>query len=153
MAEYLDKTGLAYFWKKAKAKIYPVGSIYMSVYSTSPASLFGGTWEQINDKFLFSTGKYSAGSTGGEFEHALDKLEMPTHRHDTGFYQTREEIGSDAGQLAESGVGFSGRVLVSTLATSTPYHDSPKYIGPSGGGNPHNNMPPYLTVYMWKRIA
>ena len=47
--------------------IYPVGSIYMSVNATSPASLFGGTWEQLKDRFLLAAGDtYAAGSTGGE---------------------------------------------------------------------------------------
>ena len=46
--------------------IYPVGSIYMSVNSTSPQTLFGGTWEQIKDTFLLASGtSYSNGATGG----------------------------------------------------------------------------------------
>ena len=62
--------------------VYPVGAIYMSVNSTNPASLFGGTWEQIKDRFLLSAGdSYSAGSTGGEAEHTLTYGEMPVHSH------------------------------------------------------------------------
>ena len=59
-------------------KTYPVGSIYMSVNSTSPADLFGGTWEQIKDTFLLAAGDtYSAGSTGGETEGWLTIDEIP----------------------------------------------------------------------------
>ena len=65
-------------------KIYPVGSIYISVNSTSPASLFGGTWEQLKDRFLLSAGNtYTAGSTGGEANHTLTVDEMPSHSHST----------------------------------------------------------------------
>ena len=49
--------------------IYPVGSIYMSVNNTSPASFLGGTWEQIKDRFLLGAGSKSAGATGGEENH------------------------------------------------------------------------------------
>lgn len=62
--------------------IYPVGSIYMSVNSTSPATLFGGTWEQIKDKFLLSTGNsYANGSTGGSATHTIAVGNLPTHTH------------------------------------------------------------------------
>lgn len=62
---------------------YPVGSIYMSVNSTSPASLFGGTWQQIKDRFLMCAGStYKAGGTGGEASHTLTVKEMPSHSHD-----------------------------------------------------------------------
>lgn len=62
--------------------VYPIGSIYMSVNSTSPATLFGGTWERIQDKFLLASGStYSNGSTGGEATHTLTQNEMPTHTH------------------------------------------------------------------------
>ena len=60
--------------------IYPVGSIYQSMSSTSPASTIGGTWEQIKT-FLY--GSTSAGSTGGEATHTLTNDEMPKHRHTT----------------------------------------------------------------------
>ena len=62
--------------------IYPVGSIYMSVSNTSPSTLFGGTWEQIEDTFLLASGSsYSNGSTGGSATVTLTKDQMPSHSH------------------------------------------------------------------------
>ena len=61
---------------------YPVGSIYLSVNSTNPGTIFGGTWEQIKDRFLLACGStYSNGSTGGEAKHTLTTNEMPSHSH------------------------------------------------------------------------
>ena len=63
-------------------QVYPVGSIYMSVNSTSPAKLFGGTWEQIKDMFLLACGDtYANGAKGGEASHTLTVAEMPAHSH------------------------------------------------------------------------
>lgn len=73
--------------------LYPVGSIYMTVSTTSPAVLFGGTWEQIKDKFLLACGDtYNNGETGGVDSitytpnatvkgHVLTVYEMPEHNH------------------------------------------------------------------------
>lgn len=117
--------------------IYPVGSIYMSVNSTSPAILFGGTWEQIKDKFLLSSGDtYTAGSTGGEATHKLTIDEMPSHNHSWNW-----------AYAAASGNATWNSAGVNKTGTSSDI------IGNTGGGKPHNNMPPYLAVYMWKRIT
>ena len=63
-------------------KIYPVGSIYMSVNSTSPATLFGGTWEQMKDRFLVGAGNdYGVNSLGGSAWHQLTVSELPKHSH------------------------------------------------------------------------
>ena len=68
--KYLDYTGLSTLVSKIFDSIYPVGSIYMSVNSTSPETLFGGTWVQIKDTFLLSAGDtYTAGNTGGSATH------------------------------------------------------------------------------------
>ena len=140
--------------------IYPVGSIYMSVNSTSPEVLFGGTWEQIQGKFLLGmSSSYPAGSQGGEAEHTLTCNEIPNHGHYLGQQ------------------GNSGRILPTNNATGDPSHEyyvtevessGSSYLKPNvtwGGyliaGNlidtpynqPHNNMPPYLSVYIWKRTA
>lgn len=65
---------------EAKLAAWPIGSIYMSVNSTSPANLFGGTWERISDTFLFAaSSSYPAGSTGGEFTHKLTQSELPNY--------------------------------------------------------------------------
>lgn len=128
--------------------IYPIGSIYMSINSTNPETLFGGTWEQIKDTFLLSAGDtYEAGSTGGEDEHTLTIDEMPKHSHkmddvNYGGYANRLGIRSDGG---------GGTGLVPSFSHTNSY--STYVPTPTGGGLPHNNMPPYLTVYMWKRTA
>lgn len=131
-----------------KKSIYPVGSIYLSVESTSPASLFGGSWERIEDRFLLAAGdSYSIGDTGGEATHTLTIGEMPEHAHSIGnkpgmggtpqeWFSQWEWYVKDAWYQFNSGT--------TTLASRTQY---------SGSGNPHNNMPPYYTVYMWKRIV
>ena len=62
--------------------IYPIGSIYMSVNNVNPSTVFGGTWEQIKDKFLLACGDtYNNGATGGEATHTLTSDEMPSHNH------------------------------------------------------------------------
>lgn len=119
--------------------IYPVGSIYISVNNTSPSTLFGGTWEQIQDTFLLAAGNtYTAGETGGEAEHMLTVDEMPSHIHGT-YYRGTYATGSGAWGIDPG-----------TLGTA---YSGDNVIQPTGGGQAHNNMPPYLTVYMWKRVS
>ena len=123
-------------WAERLLDIYPIGSIYMSVNSTSPAGLFGGTWEQLKDRFLLAAGStYSAGSTGGEATHALTVDEMPIHSH---------------GGVRRNHVGASG---TASTGTSSGSGDTTNYTNDAGGGAAHNNMPPYLAVYMWKRVS
>lgn len=117
--------------------IYPVGSIYMSANATSPETLFGGTWESIGGRFLLGAdATYAAGSTGGETTHTLTSDEMPAHRH--AIYMGGE---SDNGEF------WGPNVVTPQNKTSANATDT------SGGNQPHNNMPPYLAVYMWQRTA
>ena len=117
--------------------IYPVGSIYMSANATSPETLFGGTWESIGGRFLLGAdATYVAGSTGGEATHKLTVSEMPSHYHDI---VTRTVAGDYQGHLATTGN------TTSTIGNTRTEK--------SGDSQPHNNMPPYLAVYMWKRTA
>ena len=121
--------------------IYPVGSIYMSTSNVSPATFLGGTWEQIKDTFLLAAGTtYSAGATGGEATHKLTTEEMPIHNH-VMKVATATSTASDAA-LRASGV----KAYSSQLANSPADN-----IVEAGGNAAHNNMPPYLAVYMWKR--
>ena len=122
--------------------IYPVGSIYMSVNSTNPRTLFGGTWTQLKDRFLLGAGStYTNGSTGGEASHTLTVNEMPSHSNAQ--YVT---VGSGGSLSANCDYDsyVSGKARKSSQNVSTD---------PAGGGNSHNNMPPYLVVYMWQRTS
>lgn len=131
--------------------VYPVGSIYMSVNAADPAALFGGTWEQLKDVFLLAAGDtYTAGSTGGEATHTLSVDEMPSHRHSSDSYLNG---------YANSGIVEQDRYC-SWTNYGTSYNNAPNTAesGPVrtsfvGGSQPHNNMPPYLSIYMWKRTA
>lgn len=234
--------------------IYPVGSIYMSVTNTSPSTLFGGTWVQIEDTFLLAAGtNHAAGDTGGEETHTLTTAEMPTHNHTfTGeahshglnsHTHTYDKVKSPTGAASGNTGAASGNTGSTTLTTDQiPAHQHTQYldygassfpqavgggtqgsgnnathssgtakttqtvtvktsntgggqghthslnnhthslnshthtisteskntgaatgntanatqggtIGNAGSGNAHNNMPPYLAVYVWKRTA
>ena len=135
---------------------YPVGSIYLSVNDTNPATLFGGTWERISQgRFLIGAGaneanstdywgQYAAGSEnfpagemGGEPRHTLTVDEMPSHTH-----AERLEWSNTKGWGVTS-YGNDANAVVDAGTTT----------GATGGGKPHNNMPPYLVCYMWKRVS
>lgn len=117
---------------------YPVGAIYLSVTDANPAALFGGMWERIGGRFLLGADStYDAGSTGGEADHQLTTAEMPSHNHALDNYNVTGGTTSFMTVQANDKRGYSGNV--NTLYT--------------GGNQPHNNMPPYLAVYMWRRTA
>lgn len=132
--------------------VYPVGSIYMSVSAASPATLFGGTWERVKDRFLLAAGDtYTAGSAGGEAQHTLTEDEMPRHKHD------RIRYVNNAGWTLGDSSGLGG---TQTDTNSMRYTGAASYATCShwetnsvGGGKAHNNMPPYLAVYVWRRTA
>ena len=133
--------------------VYPVGSIYLSVNSTSPASLFGGTWEQLKDRFLLGAGSaYAAGSTGGEAAHTLSINEIPSHAgHLYG------NAGGVNGKGDAKGAWLKEININSSLTTSYGWNYKNNEYYPAnrslGGGAAHNNLPPYLAVYMWKRVS
>ena len=124
--------------------IHPVGSIYWSTNITSPETLFGGTWEQIKDTFILAAGdSYSAGSTGGEANHTLTIDELPSHRHYLKYGNVY--IGYLNSNAAQSNNNALYKYNVS--------RGDALYGEDMGGNQPHNNMPPYLVAYCWKRTA
>lgn len=210
---------------------YPVGSIYMSVIETSPADIFGGTWEALDQgRVLIGAGSvHPAGETGGAETVALTAAQMPSHNHSASFSGSSGSSGSHShsisGSLSSggshshecSGLSISGKLnsvafdpymtisasgafsisseksywnatgtnkkIISTrdvtlsgsLSGSTASGGSHSHsfssvsassagshthsisgtvtIGSTGSGQAHENMPPYLSVYMWKRTA
>lgn len=120
--------------------LHPVGSIYQSTDDTSPADLFGGTWEQVKDVFLLAAGdSHAAGSTGGEETHTLTKAEIPDHAH----------------TLKYTGQSVTDGVNAIRLYQAASYQYNAYSGGQSSdcGDQAHNNMPPYLAVYTWCRTA
>ena len=166
--EIADSWGLEVHGKKLIDYIYPIGSIYLSVNSTSPATLFGGSWTQLKDRFLLGAGStYSSGATGGAATHKLSVAEMPSHAHDTPFFNNM----TNNGEMKSDFIGVFGKGVTasqdlkdtgqtSTMEmwwinqTNTAEGNEWAYLtSAKGSGSAHNNMPPYLVVYMWKRTA
>lgn len=167
----LDKTATAADSAKLGGKtlaeimldLYPVGAVYISVNSTSPASLFGGTWEQIEDRFLLAAGStYAAGSTGGEATHTLKESELPNI---TGTVTSGSGAGGGSTSTGYGNFRSVTGVFTTSLACMYTSDAADKNTWPSsatsyqkismsfGGGASHNNMPPYLAVYMWERVS
>ena len=133
--------------------IYPVGSIYISINSVSPVTLFGGTWEQIQDKFLLGAGnEYIIGSTGGEAEHTLTINEMPSHEHENIIDADNQTSWRGRTYYTGNRDLFDSSVYVWHSA-GDHYFISVNKTSNRGGSQSHNNMPPYLAVNIWKRTT
>ena len=132
-------------------KTYPVGAIYMSVNNTSPSTLFGGTWVQLTDTFLYASNTAdtdSTTSTDGEATHTLTTNEMPSHTHSPPSWVHYASSDGNTGNYSVTRVTANNG---NTYVNSTPQTN--KDVGYTGGGQAHNNMPPYMKVFMWKRTA
>lgn len=144
--------------------IYPIGSIYMAVNSTNPGTIFGGTWERIKDRFLLASGDtYANGATGGEASHILTTNEIPVHSHVATTNNTGGHRHTFTGWWTTKGDGSETYACVARAQQADPAeygsfatagaHSHTVSVNNTGGGQSHNNMPPYLAVYMWKRIS
>lgn len=135
-------------------KIYPVGSIYMSTNNVSPQTFLGGTWTRIQNTFLIAAGSnYSAGSTGGSASHThtLSDAGGTAFRN----YSTYAYIGraSTAGNIPGDGASYNQYWRWSHNADSST--SSAPYAGYAlyGKTDSETTLPPYLSVYIWKRTA
>lgn len=144
-------------------KIYPVGSIYMSTVSTNPATLFGfGTWEAMPaGRVLLAQGKsswgttYNAGSTDGEATHQLTVGELPQHTHTASTNTTGSHAHTYRTFYGTTGYGPDGSSdREKTINTgSSGNHTHTVTINNTGSNQAHNNLQPYIAVYIWKRTA
>lgn len=133
--------------------MYPVGAIYASKSNTSPASIMGGSWWKVENRFLLSTGTRTAGTTGGEEAHTLTLSEIPWHTHKyEGYHYVDQGFQGDPYTSVRAGTaGESGFVLLysQSWATFGEITDGSQVISM---GYPHNNMPPFYTINIWERI-
>lgn len=147
------REGLADKWQD----IYPVGSIYMSVNNVNPSTVFGGTWQQIKDKFLLACGDtYNNGATGGRAtnpytpagtvgNHTLTINEIPSHSHSV--------ASAKAGTSANVASGSQFSIEEATVTSGNTGGGQPHNHGFSGTATTFDNMPPYLAVNVWVRTA
>ena len=157
--------------------VYPVGSIYMSVNDTSPSILFGGTWEQLEDKFLLGAGTtYDAGDTGGSKDAVVvshnhtqnsHNHTQNSHSHDasnsryfitsdkslqTGSTKRVAPANTSGNHYVQSPDGEPTIERTSNTKTATATNQSTIATNQSTGvSGTDKNMPPYLVVYMWQR--
>lgn len=155
--------------------MYPVGSIYMSVNNVSPATFFGGTWEQITDRFLLCAGSnHAAGTTGGAETdqittggtvggHSLTTAEMPQHWHYVIGTDPTASNPNTSHSIARYATTSNSDLPYSMRSTNITYATLGR-SSQTGSGSSHTHgftgstvtvdtMPPYLAVYCWKRTA
>lgn len=156
----LDEDGNVIFYSKAEveAKIKEILAaqreedlarikFWASNDPTSPASFIGGTWERIEGKFIMgASDTYPAGSTGGEASVALTKENNGPHDH-TFVKFTTGAINTDPnGHTVQRGLGSAASQAVLNFPDNFQ-------LSTSGEGKPHNNIPPYYSMYIWRRVA
>ena len=136
--------------------IYPVGSIYMSANSTNPKNLFGGTW------VAWGSGRVPVGvdtaqtefetveKTGGEKTHTLTVDEMPLHKHGENI---TSPYGYEYPLVGENSEGYTKDGYVFATSAISEKNNEQVLTDSNGGGNPHNNLQPYITCYMFKRVG
>ena len=161
--------------------IYPIGSLYTSFNSTSPESIVGGTWEQIKDCFLMAAGSsYAIGTSGGSASHthtsaththttaamALTVAQMPKHYHTDWHWGSPSGAQFGVNDYGATGSSIQGNWKVTYSATTSEAYFYTGYQG-SGASHSHgdtgsttpddtgasSSLPPYQTIYMWKRTA
>lgn len=145
---------------QAKLDAHPVGSYYWSNDSTSPATLFGGTWEALPPGYTliaqgsgsdsFGSFTYEAGQEYGERMHKLTTDEMPAHTHQERM-TTRDGNSNPLVNLGTSGT-LSGAVVPQGFGYSNKATDTVNTVS-ADGGKPHNTLPPSIASYGWRRTA
>lgn len=156
MVAYLDEGGARYLVKKVLDRIQPVGSLYYSTNNTSPASLFGGSWERYaQGRVMVSASDtdtdFTVGKAGGEKTAPVDLTEM---------YALWANRGTDF--IADVATMPNNTVWKATVKSQTVNHYATtdvsntgvKVILPEGNNRRRvSAIQPYIAVYVWRRTA
>ena len=134
-------------------KIYPIGSVHITTNGVNPSSYFDGEWERIQDTFLLASGTtYENGSTGGSATVTLTASQsgLPAHNHTYPHTDTTYKLNTTNRKPGTSTAVAYGTSITATAnnTTKTSNNNNTKDATES-----HNNMPPYLAVYMWERVG
>lgn len=117
---------------------YDVGDYYISNSSTSPAAKYGGSWTQLQGRFILGAGMgYVLGATGGEANVTMTENQMPSHRHN---FETAMQSWGHLRQDGDQKIWILGT-------------ENQQQLTYTGGNQPHNNMPPYRVAYIWYRVS
>ncbi len=145
------KTQMSTIKKEILETLYPVNSIYITMDGVNPKTRFGiGEWQLIEDKFLVGAGSKipDVNMTGGSWshKHGLSNAYIPLYIGSQFLYYRRK-----------SNVTFTTNVT-KDIGVAGQYYDENKdgrYFGVEISGDSDNTetMPPYLSVYIWKRIS
>ena len=150
--------------------VYPVGSLYTSFNSTSPANIVGGTWEQIQNCFLMAAGSsYAIGTSGGSATHThtsaahthttaghtLTVNEIPKHTHGMTLnnYSDNNYMGGFKWEYAKSGYFISGNTYILYEGGGASHSHGNTGSTTPGATGASSSLPPYKTIYMWQRTA
>lgn len=139
-------------------KVYPIGSIYITVNNVNPGTLFGGTWQSFGEgRTLIGAGTgtdvnstsqtFTANDTGGEYTHKLTSSEMPSHDHNLNAWAIAWKTSSSNDTYINAemfGGSWSGK--------NRPYVSKNRTVSTGGNGS-HNIVQPYIVTYMWRRIS
>ena len=139
---------------QAKLDAHPVGSYYWSNDKTSPATLFGGTWEALPAGYtLIAQGRgtddygnftYTAGQKYGERKHQLTTDELANHKHNS-ILQDSLAVEDPTRPYADA--------FTNCTHWSNSYRLIDNNIRPTGGNKPHNTIQPSIAAYCWQRKA
>ena len=161
-----------YIFAKIFETTFPIGTIFQTTITGNPNTIIPGAtnseWEQITDRMLIGAGNtYPIESTGGEATVTLTSDQIPAHTHTRGTMNITGELGVQgtdkhknlatgafsAIDLGNHGAGVSG---TKDYLNSANFDASRSWTGETssvGSNQPHNNIPPYYAVYIWKRVA
>lgn len=165
---YTDER-LKWLYDKMMTSLYPVGSVYISFNPTDPSTLFGGTWQRLKDTFLLANGDaYAPNTTGGSATKTISTNNLPSHTHTCSTSGSHRHYSIDGlttagfdkqtsgGDISHYDIYYGDDArwhdIWREAVTSTAGSHS-HTIGATGSGLPLNVLPPYMTVYMWKRLA
>ena len=131
--------------------IYPVGSIYMTLSSSYPGNIFGGTWERIEGRFLLgSSATHYAGQTGGSETHTLTVSELAQHSH---LSRTYLNSTGSVDVPANNSLLTVGSYKYSTSGETEKSSSLSGKTETTGSSTPFSIMPPYISVHIWQRTA
>lgn len=134
----------------SKLTAYPVGSIYMSFNTTSPSTLFGGSWSQITNRFLYCvSSSTSGGSTGGASSHdhgfnEYSKALISFSSNGSGLYMRKMNQGVNWDTNWGKSSGFGATKVTTNFISGAAL---------AGGTTSESSLPPYYAIHAWQRTA